>query len=88
MTEYQIHVEVDGRPEFAIGTWTDHEEAARWMDRFDEFLGGLERDLAKEHQRIVDGFNAVEVETVVALAIVRDDFVVNDRALWESQVQA
>ena len=86
MQKYMIAVEVDGKPEFAIGFWDDTEAAVKWMDRFDEFFGDLERDLAKEYQRIENGFNAVEVETVVIPAIERDDFVVNPKELWEEQV--
>jgi hypothetical protein len=82
--KFQIQVEVDGKPEFAIGFWEDTEDAVKWMNRFDDFFADLERDLAKENQRIENGFNVVEVETVVALAT--DKFVVNDKSLWESQV--
>ena len=82
--QYMIAVQVDGENEFAIGTWTDTDDAVAWMDRFDEFFGDLERDLAKENERIVDGYNAVEVETVVTPVV--DGIVINPKALWEAQV--
>lgn len=82
--KYMIAVQVDGESQFAIGTWTDTDDAVAWMDRFDEFFGDLERDLAKENQRIVDGYNAVEVETVVIPVV--DGIIVNRKELWEAQV--
>jgi hypothetical protein len=82
--KFQIQIEVDGKPEFAIGFWQDTEDAVKWMDRFDDFFADLERDLAKENERIENGFNVVEVDTVVVPADGKG--IVNRKELWEAQV--